>query len=141
MSLVGPRPPACSEFTQYSLEHLRRLDVTPGLTGLWQVTARQDPSFQNYIELDKEYVNNWSLGLDFKNSHQNRGCSPGRHRAMIGQEDLSTFANMQSPLQRFMEVCWPRGAGQPFGRDQAASKSFPPAGAIPSCLGFECSGK
>ena len=66
MSLVGPRPPACGEYTQYSLEHLRRLDVIPGLTGLWQVTARQDPSFQNYIELDKEYVNNWSLGLDLR---------------------------------------------------------------------------
>jgi exopolysaccharide biosynthesis polyprenyl glycosylphosphotransferase len=66
MSLVGPRPPACNEYTQYALEHLRRLDVTPGLTGLWQVTARQDPSFQHYIELDKEYVNNWSLGLDIK---------------------------------------------------------------------------
>ena len=66
MSLVGPRPPTCGEYTQYSLEHLRRLDVIPGLTGLWQVTARQDPSFLNYIELDKEYVNNWSLGLDFR---------------------------------------------------------------------------
>jgi exopolysaccharide biosynthesis polyprenyl glycosylphosphotransferase len=66
MSLVGPRPPACDEYTQYALEHFRRLDVTPGLTGLWQVTARRDPSFQNYIELDKEYINNWSLGLDFK---------------------------------------------------------------------------
>jgi exopolysaccharide biosynthesis polyprenyl glycosylphosphotransferase len=66
MSLVGPRPPACGEYTQYSLEHLCRLDVTPGLTGLWQVTARQDPSFQSYIELDKEYVNHWSLGLDFR---------------------------------------------------------------------------
>jgi exopolysaccharide biosynthesis polyprenyl glycosylphosphotransferase len=66
MSLVGPRPPACGEYTQYTLEHLCRLGVTPGLTGLWQVTARQDPSFQNYIQLDKEYVDNWSLGLDFK---------------------------------------------------------------------------
>jgi exopolysaccharide biosynthesis polyprenyl glycosylphosphotransferase len=66
MSLVGPRPPACGEYTQYALEHLRRLDVVPGLTGLWQVTARQDPSFQNYIELDKEYVNNWTLGLDIR---------------------------------------------------------------------------
>ncbi len=66
MSLVCPRPPACGEYTQYALEHLRRLDVVPGLTGLWQVTARQDPSFQNYIELDKEYVNNWTLGLDFR---------------------------------------------------------------------------
>lgn len=64
MSLVGPRPPVCGEYTQYALEHLRRLDVTPGVTGLWQVTARRDPSFRNYIELDKDYVNNWSLGLD-----------------------------------------------------------------------------
>ena len=66
MSLVGPRPPACGEFTKYSLEHLCRLDVTPGLTGLWQVTARQDPSFQSCMELDKEYVSNWSLGMDIK---------------------------------------------------------------------------
>ncbi len=66
MSLVGPRPPACGEFTKYSLEHLCRLDVTPGLTGLWQVSARRDPSFQYCVDLDKEYVRNWSLGLDFK---------------------------------------------------------------------------
>jgi exopolysaccharide biosynthesis polyprenyl glycosylphosphotransferase len=66
MSLVGPRPPACGEFTKYSLEHLCRLDVTPGLTCLWQVTARRDPSFSNCVELDREYVRNWSLGLDFK---------------------------------------------------------------------------
>ncbi len=64
MSLVGPRPPIPVECEQYSLEQLRRLDVTPGLTGLWQVTARQNPSFQSYIELDSEYVNNWSFWLD-----------------------------------------------------------------------------
>ena len=66
MSLVGPRPPACGEYTRYTLEHLCRLDVTPGLTGLWQVMARQDPSFQTYIDLDKEYIDNWSLGLDLR---------------------------------------------------------------------------
>jgi exopolysaccharide biosynthesis polyprenyl glycosylphosphotransferase len=64
MSLVGPRPSVPGEYDQYALEHLRRLDVTPGVTGLWQVTARQDPSFESYIALDKQYVNNWSLGLD-----------------------------------------------------------------------------
>lgn len=64
MSLVGPRPPIPSECEQYSLDQLRRLDVTPGLTGLWQVTARQNPSFQSYIELDSHYVNNWSFWLD-----------------------------------------------------------------------------
>jgi lipopolysaccharide/colanic/teichoic acid biosynthesis glycosyltransferase len=64
MSLVGPRPPLPDEYNQYALDHLCRLDVTPGVTGLWQVKGRQNPSFQNYIELDKEYVNNWSFWLD-----------------------------------------------------------------------------
>jgi exopolysaccharide biosynthesis polyprenyl glycosylphosphotransferase len=66
MSLVGPRPPLPSEFKQYRLDHLRRLDVVPGITGLWQITCRQDPSFDNYIALDLEYIENWSLGLDLK---------------------------------------------------------------------------
>ena len=64
MSLVGPRPPIPREYSKYELEHLCRLDVTPGVTGLWQVSARQDPSFESYIELDRNYVNNWSLWLD-----------------------------------------------------------------------------
>lgn len=66
MSLVGPRPPIASEVEQYELSHLRRLDVLPGLTGLWQVEARQDPSFDSYISLDTAYVENWSLSLDLK---------------------------------------------------------------------------
>jgi exopolysaccharide biosynthesis polyprenyl glycosylphosphotransferase len=66
MSLVGPRPPIASEVEQYDLSHLRRLDVLPGLTGLWQVEARQDPSFDSYISLDTAYVENWSLSLDLK---------------------------------------------------------------------------
>ena len=60
MSLVGPRPPIASEVEQYDLAHLRRLDVLPGITGLWQVEARQDPSFDSYISLDTAYVENWS---------------------------------------------------------------------------------
>lgn len=66
MSLVGPRPPLPSEFDQYSLEHLRRLDVKPGITGLWQVTARQDPSFENYMALDLEYIEHWGFWMDAK---------------------------------------------------------------------------
>ena len=66
MSLVGPRPPIASEVKQYDLSHLRRLDVLPGITGLWQVEARQDPSFDSYISLDTAYVENWSLWLDLK---------------------------------------------------------------------------
>jgi len=66
MSLVGPRPPIASEVERYDLSHLRRLDVLPGITGLWQVEARQDPSFDSYISLDTAYVENWSLWLDLK---------------------------------------------------------------------------
>lgn len=66
MSIVGPRPPVASEVEKYELEHLRRLEVTPGLTGLWQVQARHDPSFAKYIELDTAYVENWSFWLDVK---------------------------------------------------------------------------
>jgi exopolysaccharide biosynthesis polyprenyl glycosylphosphotransferase len=64
MSLVGPRPPLKSEAEKYDVAHMRRLDVLPGITGLWQVEARQDPSFDNYISLDTAYVENWNLMLD-----------------------------------------------------------------------------
>ncbi|MGA9812173.1 MAG: exopolysaccharide biosynthesis polyprenyl glycosylphosphotransferase [Terriglobales bacterium] len=64
MSMVGPRPHPLDDFEHYRLEHLRRLDVTPGITGLWQVTARRDPSFQRNMALDLEYIEHWSLGMD-----------------------------------------------------------------------------
>jgi len=66
MSIVGPRPPLASEVREYKLSHLRRLDVTPGITGLWQVQGRQDPSFDSYISLDVTYIENWSVWLDIK---------------------------------------------------------------------------
>jgi exopolysaccharide biosynthesis polyprenyl glycosylphosphotransferase len=66
MSIVGPRPPLASEVREYKLSHLRRLDVMPGITGLWQVQARQDPSFDSYISLDVTYVDNWSIWLDLQ---------------------------------------------------------------------------
>lgn len=66
MSLVGPRPHPVDDYEHYTLEHLRRLDVKPGMTGLWQVTARRDPSFETNMKLDLEYIENWSLGLDLK---------------------------------------------------------------------------
>ena len=66
MSVVGPRPPLASEVQKYELSFLRRLDVLPGITGLWQVQARQDPSFDSYISLDMHYIENWNLWLDLK---------------------------------------------------------------------------
>jgi exopolysaccharide biosynthesis polyprenyl glycosylphosphotransferase len=66
MSLVGPRPPTPDEVAQYEHWHLRRLEVTPGLTGLWQVLGRSDTSFDEMVRLDIYYAENWSLGLDIR---------------------------------------------------------------------------
>ncbi len=66
MSIVGPRPPIASEVKKYSLNHLRRLDVTPGITGLWQVQGRTNPSFNSYVSMDVTYIENWSIWLDMK---------------------------------------------------------------------------
>jgi exopolysaccharide biosynthesis polyprenyl glycosylphosphotransferase len=66
MSLVGPRPHPLDDYERYTIEHLRRLDVKPGITGLWQVTARRDPSFERNMELDLEYIEKWTLWLDMK---------------------------------------------------------------------------
>ena len=64
MSLVGPRPALPSEVAQYAPDQYRRLAVKPGLTGLWQVSSRSDPSWEEAVRLDLLYVDNWSLGLD-----------------------------------------------------------------------------
>ena len=66
MSLVGPRPHPLDDFEQYGLEHLCRLDVKPGITGLWQVEARRNPSFEINMQLDLEYIQNWNIWLDMK---------------------------------------------------------------------------
>lgn len=64
MSLVGPRPHPLDDFERYRVEHLRRLDVKPGVTGLWQVAARRDPSFDTNMLLDLDYIENWNLSRD-----------------------------------------------------------------------------
>jgi exopolysaccharide biosynthesis polyprenyl glycosylphosphotransferase len=66
MSLVGPRPPIPKEVEEYDEWHKRRLEVTPGLTGLWQVSGRSDLPFDEMVMLDLYYIENWSLGLDLK---------------------------------------------------------------------------
>jgi lipopolysaccharide/colanic/teichoic acid biosynthesis glycosyltransferase len=66
MSVVGPRPPVASEVMEYNFIHLRRLDVPPGITGLWQIQGRHDPSFESYVSLDLTYIENWSIGLDLR---------------------------------------------------------------------------
>jgi hypothetical protein len=64
MTMVGPRPALPREVEQFDDELLGRLRVTPGVTGLWQVEARDDPSFESYRLLDMLYVDNWTFSLD-----------------------------------------------------------------------------
>lgn len=65
MSLVGPRPFFESDLADYEAHHFRRLDVKPGITGLWQVNGRSDVvDFEEVVRLDREYIGQWSLWLD-----------------------------------------------------------------------------
>jgi exopolysaccharide biosynthesis polyprenyl glycosylphosphotransferase len=66
MSIVGPRPPIAYEVEAYELWHRRRLDMKPGLTGLWQVSGRNRLTFEEMVRLDLFYIENWSLLLDLK---------------------------------------------------------------------------
>lgn len=67
MSLVGTRPPTIDEFERYNNSYRRRLAITPGLTGMWQVSGRSMiDDFDKVVELDVQYIENWSIWLDIK---------------------------------------------------------------------------
>ncbi len=65
MSFVGPRPPVPEEVAQYEPWQHRRLSMKPGITGLWQVSGRNEIDFEKWMQLDLQYIDNWSLKLDF----------------------------------------------------------------------------
>jgi lipopolysaccharide/colanic/teichoic acid biosynthesis glycosyltransferase len=64
MSLVGPRPPLPTEVEHYEEWHKKRLEISPGMTGLWQVSGRSELSFDEMVLLDIYYIENWSAALD-----------------------------------------------------------------------------
>jgi len=67
MSLVGPRPLPLRDFDRFDTQwHKRRLSVKPGMTCLWQVNGRSNVTFDHWVQMDLEYIDNWSLGLDMK---------------------------------------------------------------------------
>lgn len=67
MSLVGTRPPTVNEVKQYESRHRKRICITPGITGNWQVSGRSDiTDFEEVVRLDSEYIANWSIWLDLK---------------------------------------------------------------------------
>jgi len=65
MSLVGPRPLPISQIEREDFRQLKRLEVRPGITGLWQIRGRSDISFARLVKWDIWYINNWSFWLDF----------------------------------------------------------------------------
>ena len=67
MTYLGTRPPLIGEVSEYELHHRARLAIKPGITGMWQVSGRSDiTDFEEVVELDKEYIENWNIGLDIK---------------------------------------------------------------------------
>ncbi len=66
MSIVGPRPPIPYEVEEYDIKHRKRLDMKPGITGLWQVSGRSRLTFEEMVKIDLFYIENWSLWLDLK---------------------------------------------------------------------------
>ena len=67
MSVVGTRPPTVDEYTHYDLHHFKRMQVKPGITGMWQVSGRSNIlNFEEVVKLDMKYIENWSLRLDIK---------------------------------------------------------------------------
>ena len=82
MSLVGPRPPLPHEVSQYESAERRRLSMRPGLTCLWQVTGRNDIGFDEWVRLDLEYIDSWSLYLDLEDPGANRARGAVRHRRL-----------------------------------------------------------
>lgn len=67
MSLVGTRPPTVDEWDKYDFHHRARMATKPGITGLWQVSGRNRiTDFEKVVQLDMEYIQNWTLGEDIK---------------------------------------------------------------------------
>ena len=64
---MGTRPPTVDEWEKYELHHRTRLAMKPGITGMWQVSGRSDiTDFEEVVKLDRKYISEWSMGLDFR---------------------------------------------------------------------------
>ena len=81
MSLIGPRPALLHEVSRYETHVLRRLDVRPGMTGLWQVSGRSDLSWEDTVRLDLYYVDNWSMFQDLAILGRTFNAVVGKHGA------------------------------------------------------------
>jgi lipopolysaccharide/colanic/teichoic acid biosynthesis glycosyltransferase len=102
MSVVGPRPHDINDLPAHELDHDPRLVVRPGLTGLWQVSARSDPNLDSRVRLDLHYVNRWSLLLDAKIMAMTipvvvLGKGGKIHRTGVGASNAYAFTPTSAP--------------------------------------------
>jgi lipopolysaccharide/colanic/teichoic acid biosynthesis glycosyltransferase len=111
MSLVGPRPALPAEVAQFDVELLERALVSPGITGLWQVEARDSPSFDAYRRLDLFYVDNWSIMMDLSILTATFWVVIGRavrtlrgSREIVGSSDHEQAANSPSVIVNALGV-------------------------------------
>lgn len=89
MTLAGTRPPLIGEVSEYELHHRARLAIKPGITGMWQVSGRSDiTDFEEVVELDKEYIENWNIGLDIKILFKTVSLIDGFKNYIVRPDDL-----------------------------------------------------
>ena len=98
MSLVGPRPAIPSEVEQYKRWQRRRLRMRPGLTCLWAVSGRDKVDFETWMKLDMQYIDNWSLALDWKILLRTIPAGPDRSRSQLRRSVLRERTPRNTPL-------------------------------------------
>lgn len=125
MSLVGPRPALPAEFAQFDADLVERAQVLPGVTGLWQVEARDNPSFRAYRRLDLFYVDNWSLAFDL-------AIMAGTARMLMVRTVTAVVAVLRRRSGQDVTEGQPAVAGPDPGVDAEAAM---PAGLTPQAEG------
>lgn len=74
LTYLGTRPPTVDEWEQYELHHRSRMSIKPGITGMWQASGRSDiTDFEEVVRLDTQYIENWSIGLDYEDGGKSSG--------------------------------------------------------------------